>query len=96
MYIGDPPPCGAAATADQALADIRHNPLQIVAEAGGGVSVRPVGDTMQLNETQPIERCDPRRTAALPGDAPVPVAIISSLARARSMMSSSPLAMAPQ
>ena len=36
--------CGLcpSSAADQALADIRHSPLQIVAEAGDGVSVRPV------------------------------------------------------
>src|SRR6266850_1647683 len=62
--------CGPyPSSADQALADIRHSPLQIVAEAGDGVSVRPVSNATQLNETQLIERCDPRRTAALLGDA---------------------------
>jgi len=56
-------------SADQTLTDIRHTPLQIVVEAGDGVSVRPVGNATHLNERQPNERCDPRRTAALPGDA---------------------------
>jgi hypothetical protein len=63
--------CGSCpSSADQTLADIRHSPLQIGAEAGDGVSVRPVGNATQLNETQLIERCDPRRTAAPRGDAP--------------------------
>jgi bacterioferritin-associated ferredoxin len=89
--------CGSCpSSADQTLADIRHSPLQIVAEAGDGVSVRPVGNATQLNETQLIEHCDPRRTAAPEAMHNAPVAILSSLARARSMMSSSPLAMGSQ
>ena len=83
-------------SADQTLTDIRHTPLQIVWKL---VAASASALSVMLHISTKGSRMNAATHAApLPSQAMhyAPIAILSSLARARSMMSSSPLATGPQ